>query len=514
MKVSEISYQETNKFSNLILDYLKKDKKLRPFVNHFPSLENFESQITEKKTQSIDRMVLLDVLNKQNASLSLSEKSKLNIESLKDNSTFTLTTGHQLCLFTGPLYFIYKIVSTINLVEQLEEKYPNNNFVPIFWMATEDHDFQEINHIHIFGKKIAWDSKQSGAVGRMSLDGFESLLSELKSALGLSKNAVKLISLFEKSYLNHDNLADATRYLVNELFGKYGLVILDGDEKRLKEQFISTIKKDVLRNGFLKSITKCSEDLASKYNAQAYVRSINFFKLSDGKRVLIKSKISEKEIENNPFCFSPNVLLRPLYQETILPNIGYIGGGAEVAYWMQLKTAFQQEKIPFPILILRNSVLFMDDKQNQKRLALGFTLNDLFLEEHQLQKKFVLNHHNADVSLDDEKDIVESLYKSITAKINDVGLQNSIKSQQQKQLKYFKQVEDKLLRLAKQKNENSLNQIRKLKLQLFPNNSLQERYDNFIPFYLNSGDNFIEILKNNLNPLNPNFVILNSKLKS
>jgi len=513
LKVSEISYQETNKFSDLVLDYLKKDEKLKPFVNHFPTLDDFEKQITEKKTHSIDRVVLVDVLNKQNASLSLSEKSKLNIESLKENSTFTITTGHQICLFTGPLYFIYKIISTINLAEQLQAKYPNNNFVPVFWMATEDHDFQEINHINLFGKKIAWDSKQSGAVGRMNLDGFESVLTELKSVLGISENADKLISLFEKSYLNQDNLADANRYLVNEMFGKYGLVILDGDDKRLKEQFISTIKKDVLSQGFKESITKCSEDLASKYKAQAYVRPINFFKLSEGKRELIKGETTEKEIEDNPVSFSPNVLLRPLYQETILPNIAYIGGGAEVAYWLQLKTAFQQENIPFPILMLRNSVLFMDDKQNQKRQDLGFTLNDLFLEEHQLQKKFVLNQNDTVVSLQDEMDAVENIYESITAKTTDVGLQNNIKSQQQKQLKSFKQLEEKLLRLAKQKNESSLNQISKIKQQLFPENSLQERYDNFIPFYLKGGDNFIEILKENLNPLNPNFVVLNPKIK-
>ena len=513
MKVSKISYQETNKFSNLVLDYLKKDEKLKPFVNHFPILENFEKQITEKKTHSINRVVLTDILNKQNASLSLSKKSKLNIERLKENSTFTVTTGHQLCLFTGPLYFIYKIISTINLAEQLEEKYPNDNFAPVFWMASEDHDFQEINHIHLFGKKITWDSNQSGAVGRMNLDGFESLLTEFKSVLGTSENADKLISLFEKSYLNHDNLADATRYLVNELFGKYGLVVLDGDDKSLKEQFIYTIKKDVLEQGFEKSITKCSEDLSAKYKAQAFIRTINFFKLSEGKRELIKDKIFEDEIDNNPDSFSPNVLLRPIYQETILPNIAYIGGGAEVAYWMQLKAAFKQESIPFPILILRNSVLFIDDKQNQKRQALGFTLNDLFLEEHQLQKKFVLNNNDSLVSLQDEMDAIKVVYKSITSKTNDEGLQNSINSQLKKHLKSFKQLEEKLLRLAKKKNKSSLNKISKIKKQLFPDNSLQERYDNFIPFYLNGGDNFIEILKENLNPLNPNFVVLSSKIK-
>ena len=513
MKVSEISYQETNKFSNLVLDYLKKDEKLKPFINHFPTLENFEKQILEKKNHSVNREVLVTVLQQQNSRLPLSETTKKNIASLRNVDTFTVTTGHQLCLFTGPLYFIYKLVSAINLTEQLKEKYPNNNFVPVFWMATEDHDFQEINHIHLFGKKIAWDSKQKGAVGRMNLVGFESLLTELKSVLGTSENADKLISLFEESYLNHENLADATRYLVNELFGKYGLVILDGDEKRLKEQFISTIKKDVLRNGFEESITKCSEDLATKYKAQAYVRPINFFKLSEGERELIKGEITEKEIENNSVSFSPNVLLRPLYQETILPNIAYIGGGAEIAYWMQLKNAFQQENIPFPILMLRNSVLFMDDKQNQKRQALGFTINDLFLEEHQLQKKFVLNQKDSHISLKDEMDAVENIYSSITAKTTDLGLQNSIKSQQQKQLKSFKQLEEKLLRLAKQKNESSLDQINKIKQQLFRCNSLQERYDNFIPFYLKYGDNFIEILKENLSPLNPNFVVLTPKIK-
>ena len=513
MKASKISYQETNKFSNLVLDYLKNDENLKPFVNHFPILENFKKQMVEKKSHLLDRIVLVDVLNKQNSSLSLSKKSKSNIDSLKENSTFTVTTGHQLCLFTGPLYFIYKIISTINLAEQLQAKYLNNNFVPVFWLASEDHDFQEINHINLFGKKIAWESKQSGPVGRMNLNGFEKILKELKSVLGNSKNSDKLIALFEKSYLNHDNLADATRYLVNELFGKYGLVILDGDDKELKEQFISTIKRDVLTNSFQKTILKCSKDLSNKYKAQAFVRPINFFKLSQGKRILIKDKVSEKEIENNPAIFSPNVLLRPLYQEIILPNIAYIGGGAELSYWMQLKTAFHQEKIPFPILVLRNSVLFLDDKQDSKFKLFGLSLEDLFMDEHQLHKKFVLNQNDTFVSLNDELVAIEAIYDQIKAKNTDLGILNSINSHQIKQLKSFKQLEEKLLRVAKQKNQISLNQISKIIKKLFPNNSLQERYCNFIPFYLNNGDKFIEILKDNLNPLNPNFVVLSPKIK-
>lgn len=513
MKVAEISYQETNKFSKLTLDYLSEDKKLKPFINHFPKLENFEKQITEKQNHPVNREVLAEVLTQQNSNLLLSDKSQNNIESLLNNNTFTVTTGHQLCLFTGPLYFICKIISTINLAEQLQKKYPKHNFVPIFWMATEDHDFLEINHINLFGKKIEWDSKQTGAVGRMGLNGFESVLTELKSVLGTSENAEELVSLLQNAYLKHDNLADATRYLVNELFGEYGLIILDGDDKRLKQQFIPTIKKDILEQGFKKSITKCSDDLANEYKAQAYVRPINFFKLSDGKRELIKAVITEKEIDQYPENFSPNVLLRPLYQETILPNIAYIGGGAEVNYWMQLKTAFQQENIPFPILLLRNSAMLLNVGQNKKRQDLGFSIADLFLDEHQLQKKFVLSQKGAVVSLKDEINSLEDMYVSILAKTTDVGLQISIKSQHQKQLKSLVQLEEKLLRLAKQKNESSLNQISKIKQQLFPNNSLQERHDNFISFYLTHGENFIKIMKENLNPLNPNFVVLSPKIK-
>ena len=252
MKVAEISYQETNKFSKLALDYLSEDEKLKPFINHFPTLENFEKQITEKKNNPVNREVLVEVLSQQNNIISLSAKSQKNIESLLNKNTFTVTSGHQLCLFTGPLYFMYKVISTINLAESLQAQYPKNDFVPVFWMATEDHDFQEVNHINLFGNKIEWDSKQSGAVGRMSLGGFGSVLTELKLVLGTSENAKKLISIFEKAYLKHDNLADATRYLVNELFGEYGLVILDGNDKKLKQQFIPTIKKDVLAQGFEK----------------------------------------------------------------------------------------------------------------------------------------------------------------------------------------------------------------------------------------------------------------------
>ena len=508
MRTFKISYQDTQKFSKLVIDYLNEDERLKPFINYFPSLDNFEIQITEKQDHLINREVLVEVLKQQNTDIDLSEKSEHNIDSLLNKHTFTITTGHQLCLFTGPLYFLYKIISTLNLAEQLQENFPEKNFIPIFWMATEDHDFQEINHIHLFEKKIAWDNLRSGAVGRMNLSKFESVLNELKSVLGESENAEKLLHLFENAYLKHQNLTQATRFLVNELFGKYGLVILDGDDEKLKKLFLPIIKKDVLQQGFVKTIKQCSEQLAKDYKNQAFVRDINFFTLTEGKRELIKGGITKKEIEESPKEFSPNVLLRPLYQETILPNIATIGGGAEVAYWMQLKTAFEQENIPFPILLLRNSVLLLSDKQNEKLINLGFGIDDIFKQEHALQTQYVFLQKTTEISLKKQQEAMELVFAELLEKTNDIAMQNNIKAQLHKQLSALDKLEEKLIRNEKKKHETALQQISKIKNQLFPNNILQERHTNFIPFYLKHGDNFIEILKENLNPLNPNFVIL------
>lgn len=490
---------------------MSQDEKLKPFVNHFPELENFAKQITEKKSHQIGRDILVEVLKRQNTGFPLSKESKKNIDLLQSETTFTVTTGHQLCMLTGPLYFIYKIISTLNLCEQLNAKYPTSNFVPIFWMASEDHDFKEVNHINVFGKKIEWDTKKNGAVGRMNLDGFGDVISELKLVLGSHENAEKLITLFEQAYLNHDNLAETTRYLVNELFGKYGLVIIDGDDKDLKKQFIPQMKKDILKSGFVSTIQQCSNSLAKNYKAQAFIRNINFFKLSEGIRELIKGGITERELEKNPEKFSPNVLLRPLYQEVILPNIAYIGGEAEVAYWMQLKTAFEQEKIPFPLLVLRNSALLINKKQQHTFKKLGFQLEDLFLMEDELNKRYVLTHSNVEISLEKDKKDLDLLYQKLSSKTSDIGLQNSINAQLKKQLSSLDNFQEKLMRIEKKKSESAINQIAKIKKQLFPNNVLQERYDSFIAYYLEDGDNFIKTLKKNFDPLNPNFVVLNLK---
>jgi bacillithiol synthase len=238
------------------------------------------------------------------------------------------------------------------------------------------------------------------------------------------------------------------------------------------------------------------------------VRPINFFRLSDGGRVRIERRVEEQEIESNPENFSPNVLMRPLYQETILPNLAYIGGGAEVAYWLQLKTAFEQENIPFPILVLRNSVMWVEANRSKKMMQLELSVNDLFLEEQELHKQYVTKDSGKALDLQEEIKDLEQLFESIILKTSDEGMKSAVRAELQKQIKSLQSLEKRLLKSEKKQHETALQQISKLKNSLFPNNSLQERYDNFIPYYLKHGENFIKILQSELNPLESNFVIL------
>ena len=205
--------------------------------------------------------------------------------------------------------------------------------------------------------------------------------------------------MFEEAYINHPNLADATRHLANTLFGSYGLVILDADHSELKRNFIPFVKEELLNQSSHKLVLETAEKLKN-YTVQVNPREINLFYiendlreriiLENGKYKVNNTKIefSKNEIisllENNPEKFSPNVIMRPLYQEVILPNLCYIGGGGEIAYWLELKSFFDAVEVPFPILLLRNSAVLATEKQAKKADTLGLTWNDLFLKQSDL----------------------------------------------------------------------------------------------------------------------------------
>lgn len=528
MKATYIDYSETRSFSEGLIRLLDKDPKLAPFYGEKPDIEGFKSLIARKKNRS-DRAVLTKVLRDQYSKIKspLNPVVAANIQFLEQENTFTVCTGHQLNIFTGPLYFIFKIVTAINLAKELKKNFPDKNFVPVYWMATEDHDFAEINHTYIAGKKITWEKDSSGATGRIETVGIENKVKEYLQTLGLSENAKILNKLIKIAYTEHQNLADATRYLANSLFENHGLVILDADDLQLKKQFASIIEKDIIEQNSFKLISDTNLKLSKEgIEAQVNPREINFFYLLDGLRErivfendiysVLNTEISfteeqlKIEIAEYPNRFSPNVVMRPLYQEIILPNLAYIGGGAEIIYWLQLKQNFDHYGVEFPILLLRNSAMFSPINLASKLNRLNISTKDIFKNLETLKKEWVLNHSTHTLNLKDEWQELSSIFEKIKLRSHkiDPSLAPSTEAVKVRLQHAINNLEKKLMKAEKRNFSDALSQIEVIKTKLFPNGGLQERTENFGLFYVKHGDNFIQSLIDTFKPLDLKFTIL------
>jgi bacillithiol biosynthesis cysteine-adding enzyme BshC len=324
MQLNKIPLADTRAFSNFFLDYIEQKDSLQPFFDRYPSIENFSQQIAEKARTfpQEHRAILHENLQKQYEGLTLSKAASDNLSLLKNENTFTVTTGHQLNIFTGPLYFIYKIVTVINTCKTLNAKYPQFDFVPVYWLASEDHDYDEIKYFKLYGKKYVWETNQTGAVGRFSPKGLEKLASELPGD----------VKIFHEAYKKSTTLSQAVRHYVNALFGSEGLLVVDADTPSFKMLFRDAIEQDVVGQINKPIVDDTNGRLSALgYKTQVFCRDINFFYLDEGVRSRIELQgdtfkvvdsnlsFSREEIKElihtQPEKFSPNVILRPLYQE-------------------------------------------------------------------------------------------------------------------------------------------------------------------------------------------------------
>ncbi len=533
MQQNHIPFKATGYFSSLICDYLDQNPDLEAFYNRFPSVENFKSQIDEKSRSELvsesNRSTLVNALKNQYLNTDASDDTLKNIDLLNESKTFTITTGHQLNLFTGPIYFLYKIISTINLSRQLSAEYTDYNFVPIYWMATEDHDFDEINYFNYKGKKFQWNRDAKGAVGELSTEGLDEVLELFSKDLGTSRNAETLKQIFKDAYLKHGNLADATRFLANELFKDYGLVIIDGNDKNLKRLLIPYIENELNDQASFNTVNATSKALAQvsdNYAIQVNPREINLFYLEenlrerivyeDGIYKVLNTHISWnkdeilKHLEEAPERFSPNVIMRPLYQEVILPNLCYIGGGGELAYWMQLKQYFNTVDITFPILLLRNSVLIKSEKQSKKLENLNVSDTDVFLKRDAFINRKVRQISNIDIDFSQQKAYLQNQFVDLfqLAEQTDKSFFGAVKAQEIKQLKGLEKLEKRLLTAQKKALSDQVSRMTELQNELFPNGSLQERNINFSELYEAYGNQLIVHLTEQLKPLHSAFLIL------
>lgn len=527
-KISYLPLESTGCFEKTIISYINADPALQNLYTYEPSLNGFKERIKAGINSGTDRKVLFQIFKDQysNSSKGLNSKVESNIELLLEDKTFTVTTGHQLNVFSGPLYVLFKLISTINLSERLKKEFPENNFIPIYWMATEDHDIAEINHISLFNNNYSFETNYNGKAGSMSLETLEPFLISVQNVLGESPLAKELSSLISEAYSNSKTLSEATHKWVDSLLGKYGLLILDADQIALKKLFIPTLKNE-LQNQFVSAnVERAISKIQKDFPIQVNPRELNlFYILNDSRNRIVKEggifkvlntdlEFSEEkileEVENHPERFSPNVLLRPIYQELILPNIAYVGGPSEIAYWLELKFVFEALNMKLPVLLLRNCAMILDQSSVLKWKNLGFEIEQVFNDENILVKDLLVRKNDSQFSLDQSANQIGQLFDQIREQVASIDptLKATADSEKQKSLNSLKLIEDKVIRSLKRKDETEINQLKKIKEKFLPDGSLQERKETLIPFYLKYGSEFIDELKKNFDPFNFRFMLI------
>lgn len=519
-----IPYAETGRFSRLVEDYLAGDPQLREFHQWPPDEDGLHQAASARAFDPAKREVLCRVLQQQYAGMQVDPAVRQNLQLLELPSTLTVTTGHQLCLFLGPLYVPFKVLNVVKLARRLST--PDRAVVPVFWLATEDHDRAEIDHAFINGAKVQWPGTPAGAVGRLKLEGIQAVLAQVEPLLGRGADADAMRDLLRRCYRAEYTLAQATRLFADALFGRFGVLVLDADDPELKRLFAPVMAEELINQVAARTVHYANEKLAGHWRSQAFARDINLFHLSPGKRSRIEQQNGKyqvldggpaftfdqlnAELEAHPERFSPNVLLRPLYQETILPNIAYVGGGGELAYWMQLRWLFQAVQVPMPVLLLRTSAAFIGPKDVEALERLGLSVADLFRPLEALRAQVARHLVPFPVSVDAERALAASLYVALRerARAADPTLEGAVLAAEARAMHGLDAVERKLLRAAKRREQQPLDRLGRVYGRFFPAGGLQERRENFLPWYAREGPAFLDRLLDALDPLDPRFSVL------
>lgn len=527
MHISKVPFDKINSLSYKDSFYQLQTEKLKSFISFMPDMSGLEAAMEQRKKKDVDRELLVSVLNNHYEGVIASEKQYRNIYKLSDKNTFTIITAHQPSLLGGPAYYFYKICSVIQLTEQMNKSYPDCHFVPVFVSGSEDHDFDEIKSLHIYGKTIEWNANQTGPVGRFNTSGLSEVLDMVSGILGTSESAEKLVQVFYQALEKSDSYNDFVFFWLNHFFKDHGLLVLNMDDKRLKKNFVPIIKKEVTERKSVSLVQETQEALFHfGFKPQAFARDINVFYMIDGLRERIyfendkylinntnlSFSLTEiiQEIDNFPERFSPNVVLRPLYQESTLPNIAYIGGGGEIAYWLERKSQFEYFGVFFPALIRRNSVMLMPKSIVKTLAKLELTLEDILLDEDKIITKYLEMTANGDFHLNDEIIEIKDVFSKISAKAKliDPTLEPFVLGEGHKITKSIEAIESRLKRTLKQKEDTSINQIKSVRSKLFPENGLQERKESLLPYLVSEEKDFLNTLIETLNPLEKEFLFI------
>jgi bacillithiol synthase len=438
---------------------------------------------------------------------------KENVDAFKLPSTLCITTGHQLVLAGGPAYLYYKIATVIALAKQVTTL-TGTKVVPVFWMASEDHDIDELRDGNIKNKAYRWEGNWDGYSGVLPTDLLQDWKTKTIQELSQAGAPLTITNRIENAYRPGISLAQATTNFIMDVFGKSGLLILNPDEHRLKSLFSRVLEEELINQTSSKSIQATIDKWPEiwgmpKLEPQVKPREINLFYLHQNKRSRIIKDNQENYSagENNlgnrgdllnilstaPEKFSPNVILRPLYQETILPNIAYIGGPGEMHYWLELKPVFDAFDVFYPVLLPRMSYFALAEKQMQKWNSLGLVEEDFAEKIEVIQKKQVDRLGENSIHWDAIKIELISKYEHLKSEVGniDATLQAVVSAEMSKSILGLENIRAKINKSLKLKNETVLRQSEKILSELFPEGIPQERIETGIGLEWQIGPDFI-----------------------
>ncbi len=496
-------------FSNLFQDYVAFNPDIAPFfAGDFRSTSSFR-QAAERAVQvSRNRETLVQVLLEQNRRWGLDDETRSNIELLRDPASVVVITGQQLGLFLSPLYIPYKTLTTILLAEKLRADL-GRPVVPVFWLAGEDHDFEEIASFTLPGangpEKFLYAPKREGKgpVGRMALSHeIMQILDGIEAVLPASANKQELIDFLRSIYKPGVSLRDAFAQVIHRLFKNSGLVIASVDDPRLKNLCIPLFQREISDYANVtEALQNTSASLENKYHAQVHINPTNLFLMNDASRLPIdvsqdifhlrgnfhsrdNGKTFDKAtlnalVKDQPELFSPNVILRPLVQDVLFPTISYIAGPGEVAYYAQSKPAYEWANIPMPIIFPRASLTLIEPaiRKALEKYDLPFTA---FKEEApKLFRKHAIEHLDLDLeelfsqSASHVEEAIRLLREAVVSW--EASLQKTAGSTRQTLLRDLDRFKEQIIKAQKRKLGHDRRRIEKIHTHLFPGGKLQER---------------------------------------
>lgn len=493
--------------SDVVNDFLSNHPRLADLQQYVH--DDIPTIIAERKKSPSQRSVLQEIVTKQNTPyLASFPQIKNNIDALASENTFTICTAHQPHIALGATYVLYKTIHIIQLARAWKQQHPAFDFVPIFFIGSEDSDKGELLSIDVYGKKYRYQTRQQGAVGRMQTDEWQQFSKLIFSTLNDYPFAQEAQQILDDAY-SQASFAAAFRHILTHLFGKEGLVILDIDDAQVKQVCLPIFEQEINTQQSIHLIKKTTDHLDKMYGThQLTVDGTNLFHLADGVRKKIKAldntfihphfshPITATEyidyIHENPTSISPNAALRPLVQEYILPNIAFVGGPAEVAYWLQLKSMFDYFGIHYPLIQLRQSFTFLD--KHQSTLFNALQLNECFFTRHFSWKDYV---EQGDLeqftSLHDKAHILSSM-QQYHQSLQHLGFADTkaLESWEARAASFYRSIEKRMLQRLKKKHRAIL--VEDLHTSLFPMQKLQERTMSFAAFYAMFGQAGISAL--------------------